>query len=377
MFTLILITFGSLFIYLWYLVHRKYSYLRDRHINHFKPKFPWGNIKYSSSICEMFGLGYDEYLQFRNRDVMCGLYFCLRPTLVITDLDVIQDILVKDFNKFPDHNKFVRDDNKRGDPLAPSLYSLQGEMWRHMRRKMSTPYSLASIDAMFATTQFCATNLKELIERNIEQGNPCINAQDISLRYLCDAIGSCGFGIDCRGTIDEDPVLLKLAHRLFNPASFWVMVFNLTYPLVSNYWPSLYMTKHHYEFMKIINEIVKYRTENNVQRNDIFQVWLDVTRRGSVVDDESGERVELSQPNGIHAESFLLFLFSYYSTRSVLSSALHELAANQYIQTKARNEMERVLSEHGTLDYAALEKMVYLQQIVDGGCVFIFEDIWN
>lgn len=356
----------SLCALLWWFVRRKYSYFKDRGILHNKPTFPLGNIARVKSLDDLYTWGYDEYLKFRGRNVLCGMYLGLQPYLVITDLDLISDILDRDFKYFTDHNNLVQTASKWEDPLGPSLYCLQGEQWRHMRTKMSPAYSSATITDIFEMTQYCASNLSEYVMRCCHSADGPLNAQDFCLRYLCDSLGSSGFGIDCRGTIDEDPVLLKIAHKVFNPSGTLVMLYTLFYSQIASWFPCYWITKDVRKFIEIIDEIVKYREANNVRRNDILQVWLDVNKRGSVVDDESGEKLGDSEPHGLHAEAYILFFFSYHTTRSSLAATIHELAGNQEIQRRAREEIVRVTAEHEEFNYAVVEKMVYLQQIIDG-----------
>ena len=99
---------------------------------------------------------------------------------------------------------------------------------------------------------------------------------------------------------------------------------------------------------------------------------MDVNRKGVVLDDESGEALGMSQPNGLKAEGFILFFFSYFMTRSILASALYELAANPEIQERARQEIFNVMGETAgeePLTFQDTERMVYMQQVIDGECL--------
>lgn len=95
-------------------------------------------------------------------------------------------------------------------------------------------------------------------------------------------------------------------------------------------------------------------------------MWLDIRKNGHLVDDESGELLGESQKHGLHADSLLLFCFSYHMTRNVLSSALFELARNAEVQRRTRAEIARLLLENCEYNYGTVEKMVYLQQVLDG-----------
>lgn len=349
----------------WIYVQGKYSYFRDRKILYFKPKFPFGNVGHLRRVQDCNGWCKDLYFKFCGRDILGGMFIGLTPTFIVVDLDVIHDILVRDSSTFPDHVKFTMKKNPQVR-LEPSLYSLQGETWRHMRTKLSPVFSHSSMNGfVFDLSMDCASNMYQFILRNAPEDQP-INAKDIALRYVCDAVGSCGLGIDCRGTVDENPVLLDIAHQVFNPSWMGIQFYYLIYYYVIDYLPLERWSKPMTAFLKVIDEIVKYREENNLRRNDLMQVFLDIKKNGNLIDDESGECLLKSVHEGLHAEAFSLFWLGYHQITSILAWALFELASNQSVQWKAREEIRMFVGLNGKLDYETVEKMTFLEEIVNG-----------
>lgn len=326
-----------------------------------------GSIGQISSWTDIHKFSYDLYMKFKDGDVLGG-YFCVtKPEIVVTDLDLIQDILVDDFKYFCDHPMPI---NERRDPLSPHLYALRGERWRNMRTKLSPAFSVHSTEDMFDTLSQVNECLVQHMDRIVDSGEP-FNVKDISMRYICDSVGSCAFGIDCRAMMDEDPVLLKIANRFFLPKRYELIAYMvaIAYPALSNYIPFICTPAvvRHY-FMGIIQETVRHREEFNVNRKDFMNLLIKMKNNGCLQDDESGEYIGNLTTDELIAQAFLFFFVGYHHSRVMLSFALYELASNQAIQERAREEMYRVLGRNSEeeLTYRRVEEMVYLQQITEG-----------
>lgn len=79
---------------------------------------------------------------------------------------------------------------------------------------------------------------------------------------------------------------------------------------------------------------------------------------------EEEEGLNLAQ---VAAQAFVFFLAGYETSAQTMAFALYELAKNDDIQQKAREEVVKVLKENnGNLTYYGLAEMKYLQQIIDG-----------
>lgn len=67
------------------------------------------------------------------------------------------------------------------------------------------------------------------------------------------------------------------------------------------------------------------------------------------------------------ANIFMFFSAGYDSSAKVCTFCLFELAANETIQNKAREEIINVLNMYdGNLTLEAVQKMTYLEQVVAG-----------
>lgn len=75
----------------------------------------------------------------------------------------------------------------------------------------------------------------------------------------------------------------------------------------------------------------------------------------------------LDLPGTIFHKVFVFFLAGFETSSTVMTFALHELALNEKIQTKARDEIKNVLDKHeGHFTYEAMLEMNYITQILNG-----------
>jgi cytochrome P450 family 6 len=92
---------------------KTFSYWDDLGVRQFPLDFPQGNIKGIGKDYHMSQFLVKYYKKCKEAgERFCGVYFFTRPILMITDLELVKTILVKDFNVFPNrgfyHNEKVK-----------------------------------------------------------------------------------------------------------------------------------------------------------------------------------------------------------------------------------------------------------------------------
>lgn len=67
------------------------------------------------------------------------------------------------------------------------------------------------------------------------------------------------------------------------------------------------------------------------------------------------------------AQVFVFFIAGFETSSSTMTFALYELAKNQDIQTRVRDEINSILKQHdGKLTYDAMQDMKLLGCVIDG-----------
>lgn len=86
---------------------KKFLYFKERGFLYAEPEFPFGSLKgvgFSIHVAELSKKLYDK---FKNKAPAIGLFFFTQPVVFLTDLDLIKNVLIKDFNTFHDHGVYV------------------------------------------------------------------------------------------------------------------------------------------------------------------------------------------------------------------------------------------------------------------------------
>lgn len=117
-----------------------FQYWTRRHLPHLKPRVPFGNlpnpIARRRAACEVFK---DLYFELKKLDGKHGgVYVMTNPMYVPMDLDLIRNIMTKDFVHFVDH---VMYHNEKDDPLSAHIFALEGAKWRNLRVKMTPTFT--------------------------------------------------------------------------------------------------------------------------------------------------------------------------------------------------------------------------------------------
>ena len=110
-------------------------------------------------------------------------------------------------------------------------------------------------------------------------------------------------------------------------------------------------------FLKTVRETVDYREKNNIHRNDLMDQLIEM-KKGN----EFSMTIE-----EIAAHAFIFYLGGFETSSSTSSFALYELAQNQDIQDKVREEINQVLARHhNEFTFESVNEMPYLDQIISG-----------
>jgi cytochrome P450 family 6 len=278
---LVAVILATVYIY----IKSSYSYWTKLGIPTCNPIVPFGdffeqvvkNASFQGKITEL-------YKAFEGYKYV-GLYGLGKRILLVRDMDLIKDILVKDFSHFHDRGVNV---SEKGNPLDQHLFTLTGAKWRNLRVKLTPTFTSGKMRMMFGTMVDCGKELKDVLLQTARKGDT-IEIKDILARYSTNIIACCAFGIQCNCLQNPDAefriwgrkiFLLTRRVKIFRLLNFFMpslirrLGVSFTPPDVSNY------------FIKMVNETVEYREKNDVQRNDFMQLMIQLKNKTLVAGDE-------------------------------------------------------------------------------------------
>lgn len=131
--------------------------------------------------------------------------------------------------------------------------------------------------------------------------------------------------------------------------------------------------------MNTVKETIDYREKHDVKRNDFMDLIIQLKNKGKVegadnegtngASDEGDNKFTIEEAA---AQSFVFFAAGFETSSTLMQFALYELAINPEIQRKLQDEIDKVLAKHDNkITYDAVQKMEYLDAVVNGRCRFL------
>ncbi|XP_059610501.1 cytochrome P450 6a9-like [Phlebotomus argentipes] len=360
---LVLVTVVTLLVAGYLYVKKKFQYWEEKGVAYVKPEFPFGILKGMGRTKHSTQIFTEAYKQVKGKGPFAGIFFFTKPVMFPTDLDLLKNIFVKDFQYFHDRGFYV---NERDDPLSGHLFALNGQRWKNLRNKLSPTFTSGKMKMMHSTIIAVAKEFQNYLEP-IAQKNQELEIKDVLSRFTTDVIGNCAFGIECNSLKEPDTEFRRIGKRVFEltPFEFIKFFFALmfqdlgrtlriraTKPEVSDF------------FMRLLKETTEYREQNKIKRNDFLDLLLQIKNTGKL----EGDDTDLGKMTfeELSAQTFLFFIAGFETSSSTMTFALYELAQHQDIQDKVREEVHRVLEKHnGEYSYEACMEMKYLDQVIN------------
>lgn len=78
----------------------KFSYWSRHNVAFIPPKIPFGNINGIGRRIHSSQLMHSYYKRMKGKGPICGIYVFTSPAALALDLDLIKNVLIKDFNYF-------------------------------------------------------------------------------------------------------------------------------------------------------------------------------------------------------------------------------------------------------------------------------------
>ncbi|KAJ8913632.1 hypothetical protein NQ315_007349 [Exocentrus adspersus] len=357
-----------------------FQYWKKRNVPYLDPVIPWGNFENPMSrsvslsediarICQKaIAKGWKYF----------GMYALTQVNFVVLDLDLVKQIMTKDFQNFVDRGFYY---NEKDDPLSAHLFSIGGNKWRRLRTKLSPTFTSGKMKSMFSTLADCGLLLEKYIQNSVDnvKGN---DIKEIVSKFSTDVIGSCAFGLQFNSFVDVESPFRLHGRKLFDGGKILdvkVAIGN-AFP---NFSKAVHLTTTPKDtsdfFRKVVEDTITYRWNNNVTRNDFLQLLLELMDKKSGAMNGITDNVGYRNPNFFltddenkltmdeaAAQCFVFFVAGFETSSTTMTFALYQLAVNQDIQDKVRKEIKIVLAKHDNqITYDSLNELKYMKQVID------------
>ncbi|XP_072395907.1 cytochrome P450 6a2-like [Diabrotica undecimpunctata] len=346
-----------------------YGYWDRKGVYTVEPVFPVGSFQdVQKGKISSFDFYKKFYSDIKKKGLKYGgLYQLLQPTWIPVDLELIKNVMSKDFGHFTDHGLYL---NTKVDPISGSLFMLEGEKWRNHRAKLTPTFTSGKMKMMFHILATQSQGFEKLLAQEVAKKEP-IFIKELLARFTTDIIGSVAFGIDCKCMIEPDNEFRIQGQRAFGIRQKYKQI-------LRKYCSNKMLTLLRYKqtddeverfFSNLVRSTIEYREKNGIYRKDFLQMLIELKNTGTVTDDEVMKKSTHGKPfltiEEVTAHSLTFFLAGFETSSTTMTFALVELAQNQDIQDRLRAEILEVLEKYdGELTYEALKEMTYLEQTV-------------
>lgn len=267
----------------------KYSYWRRKGVPFVEPTFPFGSISDVLFGRTDIGRFYKRFYERFKRCKYGGTFELWYPAFIVTDLDTAKQIITKDFSYFVNR---VNPPKSSHDFLVNNLFFMDGAGgWKDMRVKLTPAFSSGKMKVMYSLIEKCSDQLKNNLEPLASAGEP-VDVKEVMTRYTLDIIASCAFGLDVNTLADPDTDIHRISQLIFTKSKTFILkrYFMIVFPKIADLFKMTLFDKEVSDFLlKLITNTVKYREENNVDRNDFLSLLIKVrnnqTLEGSPADD--------------------------------------------------------------------------------------------
>ncbi|XP_042877584.1 cytochrome P450 3A29-like [Penaeus japonicus] len=313
--------------------------------------------KFTSTSCHFLVYNYPNFppLSCRVRYYNGGF-----PRVLVADLDMLRDILVKDAHNFVNRPVVISQ--------SKMLIALRDQHWKDVRKIMSPVFSTAKMKKMMPLMSGCVEVLLQKCHQLAASGQEF----DIYVTLQCltmDVIDRCAITLGLQCINNPENEVLENFRRLFNRPPSLVTRLMHTFPSLLTLLSTAMrfagagLHRHKNAIVDHLRRVVKERREQQghagVEKSiDALQMLIDASCDGK----QTSGKTTLSEQEVVD-NAFLFLAAGFETTSNALSYIAHLLALHPGVQEQLFQEVTRVVQAEGGLTYETLAQLVYTEAV--------------
>ncbi|XP_073831658.1 probable cytochrome P450 28d1 [Musca autumnalis] len=344
-----------------------FNYWKKRGVNGPKPRPFLGNFPSVFTQKRHIACDIQEiYETYKNTDNYVGIYNCRTPLLMITNADLIKQILVKDFQHFRDNEvstmllapPLFQVDENSDFTFANNLTAMKGDEWVERRAEIVPGLVVSRLKSGFSvTSKICKKLINYIDQENKKLGSEVtFNINDLSLRLTCEIVSDSILGQKAETFSKKNPPQIFYNTKAYAEQSFIYIVYMVLTGLIPalKRFKKLRFVRKSIEtfFVRLIHDSFKRRQQQRDQKNrsDFLNYLLQLHEK---------KHLKVNELTG-HAISVLLD--GYVTISQVLAHCLLLLARDPIRQRMLFKEIIEQLGEGN--DFEKISKLEYLNACI-------------
>ncbi|RDD40233.1 Cytochrome P450 3A24 [Trichoplax sp. H2] len=295
-----------------------------------------------------------QMIQVKKYGAVFGIYLGSRPSYMISDLEMIKQIFIKDFSKCPNRAVFL---NIPQSELG--IVNLKDDRWKHVRTVLNPTFTASKMRQMLPIMAESVDTLLKKMEKVADNDQSIDIAEWLKLLTM-EVIAASAFGTKCDAQSGANDRLMESASAVFHPHPLAIFC-SFMIPSLARVFIGLNrsFTNGFNYLVKVIKGIIDSRRQQGATEanyKDLLQLMIDASanpdKRG-LTDDE------------IVAQSSTFMLAGYETTSSTISFTAYLLATNPDIQEKLREEIKDICNDEQDITYEMIANMHYLDNVIN------------
>nr|KAG5712364.1 hypothetical protein BaRGS_023943 [Batillaria attramentaria] len=287
-----------------------------------------------------------------------GMYSGRCPILVVNDLDILKEVLVKDFSNFADRHFNVG--TMRPPTIDCGLFFANGTAWKRIRTLMTPTFSASKLKNMCRFIDRCSRVLVESLQTKAEK-DEAIDVKLVFSSFTMDVIAGTAFGLETNSQTQEDEPFVtncrQLMRKINKPSK--PMLVTAVFPFLKPIFRALNLvsfTDVEADFLvesvyKMVDERKADSARNGQKRTDLLQLLVDAEMDPSEL---AEDRVKTSDGTGIHkrltrqeivGQGFVVLLAGFDTTSTTLQYLTYNLTMHPDSQQRVYDEIRDVIGD--------------------------------
>jgi len=159
---------SAIFIGLYLYFTRNFKFWQKLGIPYVKPTPFVGNLKECALQKVNIGKHLQHIYEEHSDKPYVGIFSFDKPSLLVHDVELVKNILVKDSQSFIDHMMTINEDL---EPLiAKGLLLLKGRLWRQVRTSLTPVFTSGKVKMMFYLVDICSNELTDYLDKATAEG---------------------------------------------------------------------------------------------------------------------------------------------------------------------------------------------------------------
>ncbi|KYN21324.1 PREDICTED: cytochrome P450 6k1-like [Trachymyrmex cornetzi] len=356
-----LVIFSSLFatLYLW--MKWKHTYWQRHGVSTLPTHWFFGHFKDAMLFRKSAGVVLSElHKQAENEDVL-GIYILHKPFLILRNPELIKQIMIKDFNIFPNH--YFRGANNSDTISKWSLFSIRYPEWKYLRSKMTPVFTSGKLKNLFQLMQESGEKMRDHLHDQIKDNSKImsIKVKDTFYKYTTDVTSSVAFGIRTNCFDTPSPEFYVNSRKAFVQTilSTLQLFFLFFLPSIGKYLGGSMLGRYTDYFRKVFWDSMDNRSVTKIKRGDLIDSLLQLKTE---TPDNMNVRFE---GDALLAQAAIFFVAGRETSIATMTCALFELAKQPEIQRRVREEILKTIQDANDVTYEAVHNMKYLHQVIN------------